>query len=56
MWSSKVQAHSKLSSSLLILLFPGDPAWPQSIPRLLGSDVRKLGVGALEPEKHTPSS
>lgn len=44
MWSSKVEAYRKLSSSSglhLIILSPGDPAWPGSIPRLLGGDVRK---------------
>ena len=46
---SKVQAHRKLSSSprlcLLIFLSSRDPAWLQSIPGLLGSDVRKQGKG-----------
>lgn len=49
MWSSKVEAYRKLSSSsglhLLILLSPGEPAWPGSMPRLLGGDVRKQGGG-----------
>lgn len=46
-----MQAYGKLSSSpelcLLILLSPGDPAWPHSILRLLGIAVRKWGSGVV---------